>query len=111
MDKIIWKPLSAEDYEKADKIMYLLMQSQVRTLLDFQPGRKEKVKTIQGMLILPDEFTNQQPIGSVSPPKTQLKSGCLSSADLTTRITYNPKDVEKDTQWKNNAAQQLVCMF
>ena len=27
MDKIIRKPLSAEDYDKADKIMFLLMQS------------------------------------------------------------------------------------
>ena len=59
MDEIIQKPLSAEDYDKADKIMYLLMQPQVRTLLDSQPGRKEKVKTIQGMFTLPDEFTNR----------------------------------------------------
>ena len=78
--------------------MFLLMQPQVRTLLDSQPGGKEKAKTIQGMFILPDKFTNRQTIGPNSPTKIQVKSCNLSPADVTTRINYNPKDMEKDTQ-------------
>ena len=82
------KPLSAEDYKKADRIMLLLMQPQVKTLLDSQPGGKEKVKTIQGMFTLPEEFTNRSAIGP-----------------------NNPKDVEKDTQGQKDAAEQLVHAF
>ena len=59
MDAIIRKPLSTEDYEKADKIMFLLMQPQVRTILDSQPSGKEKVKTIRGMTpLLTSQLSN-----------------------------------------------------
>ena len=52
MDAIMQKPLSAEDYEKADRIMLLLMQPQVKTLLDSQSVGKKKAKNIQGMSTL-----------------------------------------------------------
>ena len=58
------KPLSAEDYEKADRIMLLMMQPQVKTLLDSQPVGKKKAKNVQqGMSTLPEEFMNQPIIG------------------------------------------------
>ena len=75
MEAIMQKPLSIEDYEKADMIMFLLMQTQVRTLLDSQPGEKAKVKTIQGMFTLLDKFTNRSTIGPNSPIKIQVNSG------------------------------------
>ena len=63
MDKIMQKPLNAEDYEKADRIMLLLMQPQVKTLLDSQPVGKTKAKNVQGMSTLPEEFINRPIIG------------------------------------------------
>ena len=64
MDAIMWKPLSAEDYEKADRIMLLMMQPQVKTLLDSQPVGKKKAKNVQqGMSTLPEEFINRPIIG------------------------------------------------
>merc|ERR1711867_126947 len=60
MNEIMRKPLSAEDYEKADRIMLLLMQPQVKTLLDSQPVGKKKAKNVQqGMSTLPEEFINR----------------------------------------------------
>ena len=60
MDTIMRKPLSAEDYEKADRIMLLMMQPQVKTLLDSQPVGKKKAKNVQqGMSTLPEEFMNR----------------------------------------------------
>ena len=97
MDAIMRKPLSAEDYEKADKIMFLLMQPQVKNLLDTQFVGKKKVKNTQGMSTLPDEFTNRPTVGPDNPAKTQVNSGSLTPADLPARTNYNPKDVEKDT--------------
>ena len=47
MDAIMRKPLSAEDYEKADRIMLLMMQPQVKTLLNSQPVGKKKAKNVQ----------------------------------------------------------------
>ena len=57
------KPLIAEDNEKADRIMLLLMQPQVKTLLDSQPVGKKKAKNVQGMSTLPKEFINRPIIG------------------------------------------------
>ena len=58
-------PMIAEDYQKADRIMLLLMQPQVKTLLDSQPVGKKKAKNVQqGMSTLPEEFINQPIIGS-----------------------------------------------
>ena len=102
MDAIMRKPLSTEDYKKADRIMLLLMQPQVKTLLDSQ------AKNAQGMSTLPDKFINWPIIGPDNPTKTQVNSGSLTPADLPTRTNYNPKDVEKDTQWQNGAAEQHV---
>ena len=37
-------PLTANDYERADRIMFLLMQPQVKTLLNSEPVGKRKAK-------------------------------------------------------------------
>ena len=98
MDLIIRKPLSAEDYEKADRIMLLMMQPQVKTLLDSQPVGKKKAKSVQqGMSTLPEEFMNWPIIGPNNPTKTQVNSGSLSSANSPKRTNCNVKDVGKDT--------------
>ena len=56
--------MTVEDYQKADCIMLLLMQPQVKTLLDSQPVGKKKAKNVQqGMLTLPEEFINWPIIG------------------------------------------------
>ena len=82
--------------------MLLLMQPQVKTLLDSQ------AKNAQGMSTLPDKFINQPIIGPDNPTKTQVNSGSLTPVDLPTRANCNPKDVQKDTQWQNGAAEQCV---
>ena len=56
--------LSAEDYQKADRIMLLLMQPQVKSLLDSQPVGKKKAKNAQqGVSTIPEEFLNRPIIG------------------------------------------------
>ena len=82
MDTIMQNPLSNEDYKKADRIMFLLMKTQVRTFLDSQPGGKEKVKIIR------------------------VNSGGLSSRHLTTRFNYVPKDVQKCKRTRNGKRVQ-----
>ena len=88
--------------------MFLLMQPQFRTLLDSQPGGKEKVKNIQGMFTLQDKFTNRPTIGPDIPTKTQADSSGLTPIDLLARANYNLKGVEKDTQGQKDAAGQLI---
>ena len=47
MNVIMQAPLSAEDYQRADRIMLLLMQPQVKNLLDSVPVGKKKAKNAQ----------------------------------------------------------------
>ena len=64
MNAIMRAPLSAEDYQKADQIMLLLMQPQVKTLLDSQPVGKKKAKNAQqGVSTVSEEFINWPIIG------------------------------------------------
>ena len=64
MNIIMRAPLSAEDYQKADRIMLLLMQPQVKSHLDSQPVGKKKAKNAQqGVLTIPEEFLNWPIIG------------------------------------------------
>ena len=54
MDVIIGAPLSADDYERAHRIMLLLMQPQVKCLLNSEPVGKRRAKNTQkGMFICP----------------------------------------------------------
>ena len=69
MDVIMGAPLSAEDYERADRVMLLLMQPQVKCLLNSKPVGKTKAKNTQkGMSTLPQEFLDRPIVG---PPDTQ----------------------------------------
>ena len=47
MEIIIGAPLSAEDYECADKFMLLLMQPQVKNMLNSKPVSKTRAKNTQ----------------------------------------------------------------
>ena len=47
MDVIMRAPLSADDYQRADRVMLLLMQPQVKSLLDSVPVGKKKAKNSQ----------------------------------------------------------------
>ena len=76
MEVIIGAPLLAEDYECADKFMLLLMQPQVKNLLDLKPvGRTKAKNTQKGTSTLPKEFLDC-PIHS---PKETENLGCLSA--------------------------------
>ena len=69
MDIIMGAPLSAEDYERADRIMLLLMQPQVKCLLNSEPVGKAKAKNTQrGMSTVPQEFLDRPIVG---PDNTQ----------------------------------------
>ena len=60
MEDIIGAPLSAEDYECADKFMLLLMQPQVKNMLNSKPVGKTKAKNTQrGTSTLPKEFLDR----------------------------------------------------
>ena len=60
MELIMDAPLSAEDYERADKFMLLLMQPQVKDMLNSKPIGKMKAKNTQkGISTLPKEFLNR----------------------------------------------------
>ena len=57
MEVVIGVPLLAEDYECADKFMLLLMQLQVKNMLNSKPVGKTKAKNTQrGTSTLPKEF-------------------------------------------------------
>ena len=57
MEVIIGAPLLAEDYKCADKFMLLLMQPQVKVMLNLKPVGKTKAKNTQrGTSTLPKEF-------------------------------------------------------
>ena len=57
MDVIMRAPLSADDYQRVDRVMLLLMQPQVKSLLDSVPFRKKKAKNSQqGISTVPKEF-------------------------------------------------------
>ena len=50
-------PLTANDYEQADRIMLVVMQPQVKCLLNSEPVSKRKAKNTQkGMSTIPMEF-------------------------------------------------------
>ena len=54
----IGAPLSVEDYEKADRIILLLIQPQVKQMLDATPIGKKKAKNVpKGMRTIPPEFS------------------------------------------------------
>ena len=44
MEAVIKAPLTVEDYERVDKVILLLMQPQVKSLLDATPVGKRKAK-------------------------------------------------------------------
>ena len=46
MDVIMRAPLSADDYQTADRVMLLLMQPQVKSLLDSVPVGGKNAKTV-----------------------------------------------------------------
>ena len=71
MDAIMRKPLNVEDYDKADRIMSLLMKTQVRTFFDSQPGGKQKVK---GMFTFPDDLNSRPTIGPDSLTNIKVNS-------------------------------------
>ena len=52
MDVIMRAPLSADDYQRADKVMLLLMQPQIKSLLDSIPVGKRKPKTLSKISLL-----------------------------------------------------------
>ena len=53
----IGAPLLVEDYEKADKIILLLIQPQVRQMLDATPVGKRKAKNLlKGIRTVSPEF-------------------------------------------------------
>ena len=69
MELIMGAPLSAEDYERADWVMLLLMQPQVKCLLNSEPVGKAKAKNTQrGMSIVLQEFLDRPIVG---PDNTQ----------------------------------------
>ena len=61
MDAVMKAPLTAEDYQRADKVMLLLMQPQVKSLLDatcapdphLRPGSSEPAHWPKRSLTLP----------------------------------------------------------
>ena len=54
----IGAPLSVEDYEKADRIFLLLMQPQVKQMLNTTPVGKKKAKNApKGMRTITPEFS------------------------------------------------------
>ena len=60
IEAIIGALLYAEDYERADKFMLLLMQPQVKNLLNSKPVGKTKAKNTQnGTSTLPKEFLDR----------------------------------------------------
>ena len=64
MDNIIGARLSAEDYEHADRIILLLMQSQVKCLLYSKPVGKTRAKNTQkGMSTVLKEFLDWPIVG------------------------------------------------
>ena len=64
MDVIMRAPLSADDYQRADRVIVLLMQPQVKSLLDSVPVGKKKAKNSQqGISTLPKEFLDRPIIG------------------------------------------------
>ena len=61
---IMRAPLSADDYQRADKVMLLLMQPQVKSLLDSLPVSKKKAKNSQqGISTVPKEFLDRPIVG------------------------------------------------
>ena len=64
MDVIMRAPLSADDYQRADRVMLLLMQPQVKSLLDSVPVGKKKAKNSQqGVTTIPKEFLDRPIVG------------------------------------------------
>ena len=67
MDTVMRAPLSADDYQRADRVMLLLMQPQVKSLLDSVPVGKKKAKNCQqGISTIPKEFLDQPIVGPES---------------------------------------------
>ena len=64
MEAVIGAPLLVEDYEKADKVILLLMQPQVKLLLDATPVGKRKAKnSLKGIKTVPSEFLARPLVG------------------------------------------------
>ena len=62
------QPLTVTDYEKADRIILLLMQPQVKQLLDSPPVGKKKAKNLHvGTQTIPAEFLARLPAGPAPP--------------------------------------------
>ena len=97
MDNVMKAPLTANDYQRADKVMLLLMQPQVKSLLDSIPIGKKKAKNSQkGILIVLTEFLNRPIVGP----------DCTSNL-----ASLSPFKVEGIYYTQGRFGKQLICVL